>query len=1351
MSTPVTVKQILKPKKNGSGGTNIIRGGGYASTTNNSNFSNSNITTLSATTINATEGNFDIVNSSSVSSNYMTAVNLTAQTLNVNGVTTLQDLNVNNITQHGDFTMQSTAYANTFNIEQVVAYLGSHNYFDELTGSASSIINSNDIISHNINTEYLTVTKSAHFFELIIDKVKAAGGSVLFTPADGFVIDDVVANVAQDYYRLYWRACSEIAEGTEGQTLSQTGQTLTEKVSFNMWQIDDQARCQTFNLSGGAGTYQDKSNTYWWRVVCGVSSEPVVHSIDGVLYYCHYIDVYHTTSSYIDAGSDIPSIGDEVAMLGNRTNQERQGAIYIASSVSMDAELKAPLFAEYEGINDFTLSTKKKNWIATGSENAQPTTQIRGNIVLSSGYTVEDYVDDAVSDIQTGDQFYTNFLSFENQNINIPCTSNGTPLVNSVSTNIWCLHGQNKLNIASISSTFSALSCSFAGNTANVNLTGSSLGFLSDPTTTIPITINAYLSGSSGTTIQYNGNLYLTKVKNGAKGEDGITPIVYELSCNASSRTLTYSNSGHTIWGINPSTFRLTINQNDASSSTPVTSALTVPSGMTLFYRIYNIDTEAWSTSYTNITSTFNVNGYYDWTFSDAYKYGVKFYLYNQEVVGNLTTSNFDDSKIYDIWDIPLIVNGTDGDNGTNGTNGVNGKNIYLDMSKANAYVNIAGQLNVNIQGQAYYRDGENIVSSYNFSNYCAYLGNDNIYSSYQGSAYVGSQLVSTFNLNSNGTFQYNKTINNWNNYSYTYRPTVLYLDVEDSNSSMAASTVNIPITFEAGATLNITDSISSRVQNQAGQISTLQQTAQGLRTDVDNNSGAISTLQQTATSLTSTVQNQAGQISNLQQSANNINLTVATQSVTNVNQFKKADIPSDWLTDAWVRNPDNASVTRNTSNKHDGYNSICLDMTYDTSGNVFFPNAYQYLDKEIPAGTQFILSCYIKVVPATGQTNAVNSVIGLDIYGDTIINPTPIGFYIDDIYKRAGTVDESNKRCYGQIEATEINNTNWHKITFICKTGEDIAANKLRIRIFGWHSGINESTPRTIDTTIQPHFYASQPIAYIDNGAGITKNLTDGLNATGIDITQGKITLTANNTIINSDLDLHGTFDSYNSTSWDEVILNAGTGQVLKVRGASSYRDVSGELLPATTATHVDLAKINIKKDADSLRSYPELTLHTSGSNTPDMTINTDGIEFNKENYNLYVGAEQVNCKFPLYGTNDVSYPTISKEWQYIIGRGYNEATYTYSREISWTDDFAVITGGGTDRNNPYILPQTSFGKQLIIFNNTNTDIYIATANGDGIIGLGSPNTQRALAPKRCLTFTHSNGGNTWYITGYA
>jgi len=75
------------------------------------------------------------------------------------------------------------------------------------------------LTSTDITTETLTVTKSAHFFELIIDKIKAAGGAVLLTPADGFKIDKVATVTGG--YRLYWKA-------TDG-----------EKSISNMWKVLD--------------------------------------------------------------------------------------------------------------------------------------------------------------------------------------------------------------------------------------------------------------------------------------------------------------------------------------------------------------------------------------------------------------------------------------------------------------------------------------------------------------------------------------------------------------------------------------------------------------------------------------------------------------------------------------------------------------------------------------------------------------------------------------------------------------------------------------------------------------------------------------------------------------------------------------------------------------------------------------------------------------------------------------------------------------------------------------------------------------------------------------------------------
>ena len=210
--------------------------------------------------------------------------------------------------------------------------------------------------STDITTENLTVTKQAHFFELIIDKIKAAGGAVILSPADGFKVDKV--STTSSGYRVYWKA-------TDG-----------EKSISNMWKVNDQAICQTFNAA--TGTSYNVSNKYYWSLVTAVGTE----SIDGNDY--HYLDLSGTT---VD-GTLNPEVGDEIAMLGYRGTDDsnRQSAIYIAAYNSIDSELKAPLFAHYRGINDFNLKAHKYTWFAANGNT------IKGNLLIESGQTVEDYV-----------------------------------------------------------------------------------------------------------------------------------------------------------------------------------------------------------------------------------------------------------------------------------------------------------------------------------------------------------------------------------------------------------------------------------------------------------------------------------------------------------------------------------------------------------------------------------------------------------------------------------------------------------------------------------------------------------------------------------------------------------------------------------------------------------------------------------------------------------------------------------------------------------------------------------------------------------------------------------------------
>ena len=58
----------------------------------------------------------------------------------------------------------------------------------------------------NITVDYLTVTKLAHFFELVIDKIRASQGQIIITDANAKI--DYVEKV-DGVSRLYWRADSE--------------------------------------------------------------------------------------------------------------------------------------------------------------------------------------------------------------------------------------------------------------------------------------------------------------------------------------------------------------------------------------------------------------------------------------------------------------------------------------------------------------------------------------------------------------------------------------------------------------------------------------------------------------------------------------------------------------------------------------------------------------------------------------------------------------------------------------------------------------------------------------------------------------------------------------------------------------------------------------------------------------------------------------------------------------------------------------------------------------------------------------------------------------------------------------
>ena len=227
----------------------------------------------------------------------------------------------------------------------------------------------------SVTTKNLTVTGLAHFFELMIDKLRSSGGAFVFTPADGFSVEDVENTTFGGIAckRLWWRA-------SDGET--ETG---------NQWLVGDQAICMSFNLAKKniGGVMTDVSNKMFWSVVCDKDTEEHLYP-NGDTAMSHYITIYSGTGSeqviptdsedkpLWDGEPSAVEIGDDIAMLGHRMQdaeerasedmKARQSAVYITAYASYDTELTPPLMAFYKGVDDFDLSSHRGTYMdANGS------------------------------------------------------------------------------------------------------------------------------------------------------------------------------------------------------------------------------------------------------------------------------------------------------------------------------------------------------------------------------------------------------------------------------------------------------------------------------------------------------------------------------------------------------------------------------------------------------------------------------------------------------------------------------------------------------------------------------------------------------------------------------------------------------------------------------------------------------------------------------------------------------------------------------------------------------------------------------------------------------------------------
>ena len=203
-----------------------------------------------------------------------------------------------------------------------------------------------------IEVDELFVRMKAFFTELEIKKLSYAGGNFIFSPA-GITLSRVetVTGDSGKAYRCYFT--------------NDDGSTATE----NLFRVDDLVMCQTFNIK--AGKYENVSNKRYWRAVVAVGD--------------NYFDLSDTDC---EAGSAIPADGDSVVVLGNHSDTSRQNALVI--SVYGEG---SPSLTQHSGIHTYSLDGTEKIRISPNGN------LFTGEFRVSTGQTVEDYIDNSIKDL----------------------------------------------------------------------------------------------------------------------------------------------------------------------------------------------------------------------------------------------------------------------------------------------------------------------------------------------------------------------------------------------------------------------------------------------------------------------------------------------------------------------------------------------------------------------------------------------------------------------------------------------------------------------------------------------------------------------------------------------------------------------------------------------------------------------------------------------------------------------------------------------------------------------------------------------------------------------------------------
>ena len=185
----------------------------------------------------------------------------------------------------------------------------------------------------------LIVWGKAIFNTLLIRELSYVGGNIVLSPAAGKI----------SYIKEVYSETTNELIGWKCYLLADDGTTAT----INSFKVEDQVRCQTFNIV--PGVYENVSNRDYWRLITNVSTEnEVITDSEGQeLYHGKKFAWIQIAKDNCMEGSDNPSAGDTIVLMGNRTDTSRQHLLMMETEGD-----SAPKLTMYRGVNSYTLKDK---------------------------------------------------------------------------------------------------------------------------------------------------------------------------------------------------------------------------------------------------------------------------------------------------------------------------------------------------------------------------------------------------------------------------------------------------------------------------------------------------------------------------------------------------------------------------------------------------------------------------------------------------------------------------------------------------------------------------------------------------------------------------------------------------------------------------------------------------------------------------------------------------------------------------------------------------------------------------------------------------------------------------------